>query len=58
MALPDYPRYRKLLEGTRWSFAKLGFGLFLVAENGSVTTGVEVSPCRMNHRSQRAFVAT
>jgi hypothetical protein len=41
MALPDYPRYRSLLDGTRWAFAQLGFGLFLVREDGSVNAEVE-----------------
>lgn len=43
MALPDYPRYRKLLDGTRWAFAQLDIGLFLVAENGSVIVEVEAT---------------
>lgn len=41
MALPDYPRYRKLLDGTRWAFERLGIALFLVGEDGSVAVEVE-----------------
>ena len=41
MALPDYPRYRKLLEGTKWAFERLGFGLFMVDKDGAVATVVE-----------------
>lgn len=38
---PGGGRYRALLSGTQWAFERLRIGLFLVAENGSVTTEVE-----------------
>ena len=38
LALPDRPRYRTLLDDSRWAFERLGITVLLVDSNGTVTT--------------------
>ena len=38
LALPDRPRYRTLLDDSRWAFERLGITVFLVDPHGTVTT--------------------
>jgi len=36
IALPDFPRYRTLIEETRPALCKLGIALMIVAEAGTI----------------------
>lgn len=38
IALPDVPRYRSMVEGTRSALERLGLGVFIVSRDGSVET--------------------
>lgn len=38
LALPDFPRYRALIDQTRWGLEKLGIALLTVGEDGRVQT--------------------
>lgn len=38
IALPDVPRYRSMVEGTRVALERLGLGVFIVSSDGSVDT--------------------
>lgn len=40
ICFPDFPTYRTLVARTKVSFGLLGFGVYLVAESGSVTLAV------------------
>lgn len=41
IGLPDFPRYRNLLAKSRHALERLGFGVYLVAEDGTVTQFTE-----------------
>jgi hypothetical protein len=42
LCFPDFPTYRKLIEGTRSSLKMLGVGLYLVSKEGEVSTHIPV----------------
>jgi hypothetical protein len=46
IGLPDYPRYRTLIQETEGSLRHLGFGVYLVDDQGEVT-------CVVPHRQER-----
>lgn len=47
IGLPDYPRYRALIQQTEGSLRDLGLGVYLVGDQGAVT-------CEVPHRQTRA----
>lgn len=49
IGLPDYPRYRTLVQQTEGSLRDLGFGIYLVGGQGDVT-------CVVPHRQARTRV--
>ena len=48
IGLPDWPRFRKLLDDTRVPLQRLGIGLFFVAEDGAVKAAL--APRRLEDR--------